>query len=122
MEKSDIEKRIGEIEKQINKLEKENDILKIELGNSIIKQYHLEDIKRDFIQEHIKNTTNLEEQVEEEVDRMKEYIKTLKERCEELEKENQILLSERSKGLLKEVLRQALISKKKTGENPFEKI
>lgn len=122
MEKDGIERRLTEIEERINKLENENDILKIELGNSIIGHYRLEEIKKDFIQTHIENAARLEEQMNSELDQMKDYIKTLKQRCSDLEKENRILLSERSTGILKEVLRQAEVSKKKTGKNPFENV
>lgn len=115
-----IQKKLLEIKERLKKLEEENNILKIELGNSIIEKYHLDETKRIFTERHIAQTTKMEEQITEEVNQMQEYIKILKQRCEELEKENQVLFSERSKGLLKEVIRQAKISKKKNGGNPFD--
>ena len=122
MEKDEFERTIIEIEERLKKLEKENDVLKIELGNSIIEKYHLGEAKQRFIDIHIAQEAKLEEQIAEEVKQMQEYIKILKERCEDLEKENKFLLSERSGGMLKEVLKQAKTLKKKTGENPFENI
>ncbi len=120
MDKDNMEKRINEIEKRIDDLEKENDILKIELGDSIVEKYHLDEAKKIFIDRHIEQTEKMEIQISEEINQMQEYIESLKKRCKELEAENKILLSERLGGLLKEVVKQGKISKKKTGENPFE--
>lgn len=120
MTDKNIEKRIKEIEERLSKLEEENNILKIELGNSIIEKYYLDEAKQTFIDRHITQTAKMEEQVEEEINQLQEYIKIMKNRCEELERENKIFLSERTKGMLKEVVKQAKMSKRKTGKNPFE--
>lgn len=105
MEKNDFEKELIEIKERISKLEEENDILKIELGNSVIEKYRLEDIKKKFVQDHIKNNAILEKQINEEVEQMQGYIDLLKAKCNELEKENRILLSKCSTNEHNEILK-----------------
>lgn len=114
-----IQEKLLMIEERLKKLEDENNILKIEYANSIIEKVKLDEAKGKFVSNQITQNEKYVSIIDEEVNRLLGYIDKLKERINEVETENKILLSERENGLLKEVLRQAEKLKKKTGENPF---
>lgn len=118
----DIEERLLLVEKRIEVLEEENDILKNELGNSIIEKVKLQKAKEKFVETQIAQDERYDAEIRQEILKREKFIREISERCNEIEKENAVLLSERSKGLLKETIRQAKISKKRTGENPFDLI
>ena len=65
-----IQKKLLEIEEWFKRLEEENDILKIELGNSIIEKYRLDKAKQVFIDRHITQIEKMEGQITEEVKQM----------------------------------------------------
>ncbi|MDE5758607.1 MAG: hypothetical protein K2H85_08345 [Allobaculum sp.] len=118
--KRDLEKTLSEIEERISKLEKENDILTLELGRSIVEKVKLVEAKDKFISMQIQQNEKYERQLEEEYPKLENHVKTLRNRLSEVERENAILLSERSEGLLKEVLRQGRKEQERTCENPSE--
>ena len=74
-----IKERLLKIEERLKKLEEENDILKIELANSIIEKFKLEEAKSRFLDEHFKNSAKHDEMMDDEYKRREGTIKDMKE-------------------------------------------
>lgn len=73
---AEIKERLLNIEERPKKLEKENDILKIELANSIIEKVKLEEAKSRLLDEHFKNSAKHDEMMDDEYKRREDIIKT----------------------------------------------
>lgn len=127
MDEKEINKRLDKAEKEIEALRKdlniiaeENNILRLDLADTLIEKVKVRNAKKKIYQEYLEEIEKYENHINEEYKKTQEIIEGLQETNDQLCREKKILLSERSNGLLKEVLKQARTSKKRTGENPFE--
>lgn len=129
MDEKGIEKRIRAIEQDIDSMRKalniiaeENNILKMDSTNIVIERMKLKKEREKIYDDWIKRLKEYETCLDEEYSKIESMVCDIKENCENLYEENQALISEKSKGLLKEILKQARLLKEKTGDNPFESL
>lgn len=129
MKIEELEKRLNRIEQDIESVRKglniiaeENNILKRDSTNVVIEKMKLKKEREKLYDDWIKRLKEYETCLDEEYSKIESMVCDIMENCENLYEENKVLISEKSKGLLKEILKQARLSKEKTGENPFESL
>lgn len=127
MDENEIEKRLSIVEENIKKinesldgLSEENDILKKEFANSAIERARLKRAQEKFYNDEVNKVDEYEKAMEEKFSEMQSIVEKANKKCEELRRENNILVSENKNGLLKEIINQAKEEKEEMGNNPFD--
>lgn len=100
---TELKERLLNIEERLKKLEKENDILKIELANSIIEKIKLDEAKSRFLDDHFKNSSRYDEMMDEEYKRREDVIKEMKKEWMSWKKKTNLLFLKKKVRFLKQL-------------------
>lgn len=115
-----IERDVEETRKMLNILSKENNVLSEKSVNIAKERIRIKDLKKNIYLDWLERLEEYEECLDKEYFQIEKGIKEIQRKCKELQKENQRILSQKSRDVFYEIIKRAEEEKKRTGKNPFD--
>lgn len=117
---SRIEHDVEETRKMLNILFEENNILSEKSVNIAKERIRIKDLKKNIYLDWLERLEEYEECIDKEYFQIEKGIKEIQAKCKELQKENQRILSQKSRDVFDEIIKRVEEEKKRTGKNPLD--